>query len=448
MFFNQFSIQWSLQIHYDDFREKIKGTVIDEDEVMISLDVVSLFPSIPVDTAIKIIESKWTHLQNYTHMTKGLFLKILTFCIKDNRYFQYKNNIYVQKKGLPMGSAASPIVADIVMEELLDKCLANCDIRPKILTKYVDDLFGIIKTSAIDKILTKFNSFDANIKFTIEKEENGSLPYLDMRLSRDKNNILIDWYQKPTSSGRLLNYYSKHPKRIIKNTAHNFIERVINTSDKRFHKQNKQKIIRILQDNSFPQNTINQLLKRRIQTFPKDKEPRIYKSVIYVPKLSERFENSECIDKSKYKIAHKTSNTLQSLFTNTKSKVGKLDKSNVIYKIECNGDGLTQCPKIYIGTTKNKLKSRLAGHKSDIKLRNRNTNQKTALAEHCAREKHEPDLEGVRVIDNEINYNKRLTLETLHIINTTTTNRMNHKADIEGCASNYRLLVQRMNKVQ
>lgn len=71
------------------FKKKIKDLTIHDDEKMISFDVVSLFPSIPVDLALKIIEEKWNDIQEYTNMTKSLFLRIIKFCIKDNRYFKY-----------------------------------------------------------------------------------------------------------------------------------------------------------------------------------------------------------------------------------------------------------------------------------------------------------------------------------------------------------------------
>ncbi|XP_075162978.1 uncharacterized protein LOC142235598 [Haematobia irritans] len=122
------------------FKSKIQDITIDEDETMVSFDVVSLFPSIPVDLALKIIEEKWHILEEITKIPKNLFFRILKFCIIDNRYFRYKTSFYQQRKGLPMGSSASPIVADIVMEELLDRCMANCDIRPKILTNVLQTL--------------------------------------------------------------------------------------------------------------------------------------------------------------------------------------------------------------------------------------------------------------------------------------------------------------------
>ena len=140
-----------------------------------------------------------------------------------------------------MGSPASPIVADIVMEKLLDSCIDKLDEKPKIITKYVDNLFGIV--SSVDNILSTFNSFHDDINFTIEEECISKIPYLDTLIIRNGNNLLMDWYQKPTASGRIINYYSKHPRRIIINTARNLIERVLRISDKEFHENNIEKII-------------------------------------------------------------------------------------------------------------------------------------------------------------------------------------------------------------
>ena len=103
--------------------------------------------------ALDIVEEKWNIIGEYTKIEKNLFLRILRFCIVENRYFKYNNKIYIQKKGLPMGSPASSIVADIVMEKLLDSCIDKLDEKPKIITKYVDDLFCIVKDSSVDNIL-------------------------------------------------------------------------------------------------------------------------------------------------------------------------------------------------------------------------------------------------------------------------------------------------------
>lgn len=168
----------------------------------------------------------------------------------------------------------------------------------------------------------------------------------------------------------------------------------------------------------------------------------------YVHGLSERLKNSKIIDDNKYRLTFKTTNTLQQLFTNLKSKIDKNDKSNVIYKITCTGNKTEQCNNIYIGTTKSKLKTRISQHKSNIKLLDKNnTLQKTALATHCAKNNHTPDFDNVQIIDQENNYKKRLILETLHIANIPTNIRLNYKTDTENCSLSYRHLIERQNNL-
>ena len=88
-----------------------------------------------------------------------------------------------------------------------------------------------------------------------------------------------------------------------------------------------------------------------------------------------------------------------------------------------------------------KLKTRISAHRSDIKSRHKNLEQKTALANHCAIENQQPHFEKTKVLEKENNYNKRFLLEMLHIIKTPYDQRMNYKADTENCAQAYRYLV-------
>ena len=67
-------------------------------------------------------------------------------------------------------------------------------------------------------------------------------------------------------------------------------------------------------------------------------EEQIFKSMTYVPGLSERFKTSDFYNKNKYKIAHKTNNTLRQIFTKTKSKIDTMEKHNIIYEISCTGN--------------------------------------------------------------------------------------------------------------
>ena len=132
-----------------------------------------------------------------------------------------------------------------------------------------------------------------------------------------------------------------------------------------------------------------------------------------------------------------------------KTKMDKNETANVIYQIDCKGNDTEQCNKLYIGTTKSKLKTRISAHKSNIKLiDNNNPQQKTALATHCAKSNHTPDFNNVKIVDRESNYSKRLTLEMLHILNTPANLRLNFKTDTINIAHCYRhLITKRQNSV-
>ena len=161
-----------------------------------------------------------------------------------------------------MGNPASPIIADIILEDLLDNFLEKLTTKPKILTKYVDDIFAIVKMENLEETLTCLNSFHKKLQFTVEKETDNKLSYLDTVVIREESKIKMDWYQKPTSSGRIINFHSKHPKQIIFNTARNLIKRVLSISDLEYHKNNKNKIRNILKNNAFPLKIINTLINQ------------------------------------------------------------------------------------------------------------------------------------------------------------------------------------------
>ncbi|XP_075151214.1 uncharacterized protein LOC142225325 [Haematobia irritans] len=221
----------------------------------------------------------------------------------------------------------------------------------------------------IDNTLTTLNAFNRQLQFTMECENEGKLPYLDTVVQRHNNQLRLNWYQKNTASGRLINFHSNHPRRIKINTATNFI--------------NRKKIRQILQQNDFPNKTISDLLKyvKNKKDTNDDKQEgtsMVFKKMTYVPGFSERFEKSNIYNKDNYKMTQKCNKTIYDLFSKTKTKIQMEDKSNVVYKIKCDGDENNPCPMAYVGTTKTQLKTRLSAHKSDQKMKDK------PLENHCA----------------------------------------------------------------
>uniref|UniRef100_A0A5S6R3C8 Reverse transcriptase domain-containing protein n=1 Tax=Trichuris muris TaxID=70415 RepID=A0A5S6R3C8_TRIMR len=91
-----------------------------------------------------------------------------------------------------MGSPLSPVVAEIFMEHL--EVLAFKDgfssLGVKMFKRYVDDIFVIIEKDKEVALLDHLNSiFAGKITFTMEREENGKLAFLDCLVIRDQGHI-------------------------------------------------------------------------------------------------------------------------------------------------------------------------------------------------------------------------------------------------------------------
>ena len=67
-----------------------------------------------------------------------------------------------------MGNPLSPILADIVMEKLFKVSFSLCTYKPTLILKYVDDILLIIQNNEIQKIKNNFETFNEQLKFTVE----------------------------------------------------------------------------------------------------------------------------------------------------------------------------------------------------------------------------------------------------------------------------------------
>ena len=103
-----------------EFTEEIKKMKLEEGECLTSYDVSALFTSIPIPSALDIINNKLqddTDFHNRTKMSTHNIIELLDFCLK-NTYFIFQGVFYQQIKGAAMGSPVSPIVANILWRHL------------------------------------------------------------------------------------------------------------------------------------------------------------------------------------------------------------------------------------------------------------------------------------------------------------------------------------------
>ena len=116
----------------------------------------------------------------------------------------------------------------------------------------------------IDLIINTFNSYHQNLQFTHELQRNNSIKFLDMTLISSDNHIITNWFQKPTASGRFINYFSNHPLQQKMNIVYNLIGRAILLSHESFHRINLKKGEQLLINNDYPSSFIDKNIKIRM----------------------------------------------------------------------------------------------------------------------------------------------------------------------------------------
>jgi len=194
---------------YDLFNTLL-GKEIPANHLMLSLDVKSLFTNIPSELVIEAIKNRWQHIEEGTKITKKEFICAVQF-ILSSTFFTFNNITYKQIFGTPMGSPLSPILADLVMQDLELKAMNKLNVEFSFYYRYVDDILLSTPSDKVDIILNTFNNIHNRLQFTVEYENNKSISFLDLNLSIKNKIIYIDWYRKETCSGRYLHYYSGHP---------------------------------------------------------------------------------------------------------------------------------------------------------------------------------------------------------------------------------------------
>ena len=100
-----------------------------------------------------------------------------------------------------MGSPLAPVLANIFMGFHEYKWLNEYNInKPKFYLKYVDGILAAVDNEQDSlNFLKLLNNRDCNIKFTVEKQINHSIAFLDVFISGINNqNLTLQTYHKST----------------------------------------------------------------------------------------------------------------------------------------------------------------------------------------------------------------------------------------------------------
>jgi Reverse transcriptase (RNA-dependent DNA polymerase) len=363
-----------------DAIKKLENIQIEDDECMVSFDVTALFPNVPIEDALLLLK-KWLK-QNITDMDSvNTYVELAKMCMQDN-YFQFDGRFYQQTFGTSMGNALSPFLANIFMADLESR-LSKLKIFPKIWIRYVDDIFCVMKKNTIERMLVIMNRRHNTIKFTHEVEENGTLSFLDTKITRIDKKLNFNIYRKPMATSRFIPIDSHHSIQHKSAAFNSMIHRLINTPLSTKDAMTELNEIRaIAKINGYSEKFVDRIhkkhkKKKELRTLTtltptsRNDTPNKRHAITFYPtitnKLQRIFRNHQ-ID-----LVYSNKGKLKDILGNPKDKHETTEKSG-IYQVNCTG-----CDYVYIGQTKRCLKTRFVEHHSNIRL---NHPDKSNIARH------------------------------------------------------------------
>ena len=103
--------------------------------------------------------------------------------------FSFNNDMHKQIDGVAMGSPHGPALANIFVVYYENKLLQTAN-KSFFCTRYVDDTFSIFRTEAdADQFFLALKSLHPALKFTMEKEANQTLSFLDVKVDKSEKHI-------------------------------------------------------------------------------------------------------------------------------------------------------------------------------------------------------------------------------------------------------------------
>ena len=340
---------------------------------MASFDVESLFTNIPLHETIDIcMDSLFSSASDVLGITSKYFRMLLELAVTSS-YFVFNGQFYRQKEGVGMGLPLGPTFANVFMCFHEKVWLSSCpaEFAPVFYRRYVDDCFILFKDRThADLFLNFLNNKHRCIKFTMEKETNGSLPFLDVLVRKEDGRLETSVYRKPSFSGLGTSFFSSVSKALKFSAISSAIFRAyhISSSYASLHLE-LERITIFFTENGFPSRTVHSFIRRFLSTRYKTRPPSFD-----VPKLDRYFPlpyfgaESEKMKREVISLLTKVYPFLNprivlrnpfsvSTFFKYKDRLPKCCQSSVVYEFSC-----ASCGASYVGSTLRNLHSRIQQH--------------------------------------------------------------------------------------
>ena len=429
------------------FKESITGLGVDIKDTIGSLDIVGMFPNVPVQKTLEVVRWELENDQTLAGRTKWKvddIMKLLEISIET--YFKtLDGKVYLQRDGLPIGKSISKPLAGIYMHWFEKTFVFNEDNTMKHYLKFwkrqMDDIFFVWSGSKdeLETFVWHLNGVERRIQFQMELEKENFLPFLDVGITKCEGKLVTRVYRKPTHTQQYINWNSNHPKNLLLGVLKGLIHRAHKLCDLREDLLEELALLRnVFISNGYPEKLVRETLNKswEAETLKAvivgvEQEVNLEKSKEYVDVLHAPYVKgfSEGLQRKLNKIGigyvPKKGETLYSNLCKLKQKVDMDYWKDVVYAVRCG-----TCGVCYIGETGQHFCDRRDQHKRDV-------NQKkwsNAFYSHLQKnDDHEINWEEVVYLDKEKNWKGRKIKEAIYInaLNPTSTAKQENVMNLE-----------------
>ena len=136
--------------------------------------------------------------------------------------------------------------------------------------RYVDDTFAVFHNKEkCNEFLAHLNSSHSFLRFTVEKENNGTLPFLDVLVGKSDSRFITSARRKLTFAGECVDWKSFCSKKRKIDRISTLVHRVLAICSQSILQAGLIEIRSIFRNNGYPYHVVNTVLAKKSQQFHK-----------------------------------------------------------------------------------------------------------------------------------------------------------------------------------
>ena len=162
---------------------------------------------------------------------------------------------------------------------IMKKISFKVEFKPVIYRRYIDDTFLLFCSKHhIEKFRNYLNRRHENITFTFKTENENSISFLDIKISRDNNKFTASVYGKPTFNRVFINFESFNPMSYNYNLLLTLLHRAfwIFSIFELFYEE-IDKLMTNVENNGYPKSFVDDCIKKYLDKVFMKKEVKVSK---------------------------------------------------------------------------------------------------------------------------------------------------------------------------